>query len=134
MKKSFSALTVAGIAAASLVTTAPSASAAGCVSTWLKTPGTSTVGAMVGVKADSPCRDLNVSWSYSPHGAYSGYYGMYRKAGTTGWIGGSRGYVQMNNGYHDINDSYYALVTDLTPGREFTVLSRNWGEEVTIVH
>ncbi|WP_329461045.1 hypothetical protein [Streptomyces sp. NBC_01431] len=137
MKKSLSALTVAGITTVSLVTLAPTASASGCVSTWLRSPGTTTSGAMVAVKADSPCHDLNVSWSQAagaPEVKYSGYMGMYRKSSSVGWTGGSKGYVQMDNGYHDINNSYFALVTDLTPGTQFTVISRTPGDQVTIVH
>ncbi|GGT90292.1 hypothetical protein [Streptomyces violascens] len=135
MKKSLSALTVVGITAASLVALAPTASASGCVSTWLRSPGTTTNGAMVATKADSPCHDLNVSWSQAAPGAqFSQYMGMYRKSSSVGWQPGSRGYVQMENGYHDINNSYFALVTDLTPGTQFTVISRNPGDQVTIVH
>lgn len=134
LKKSFASLAVVGLAAASVVTLAPTASASGCTSTWLRSPGTTTTGAMVATKANSPCHDLNVSWSYNPSGSGSGYFGLYRKSSTSGWIGGSRGYVQMDNGYHDINNSYFALVTDLTPGTQFTVISRNPGDEVTIVH
>ncbi|MFF4189011.1 hypothetical protein ACFYZ9_38055 [Streptomyces sp. NPDC001691] len=137
MKKSLSALTVAGITAASLVALAPNASASGCVSTWLRSPGTTTNGAMVAVKADSPCHDLNVSWSQAanaPDSKYSGYMGVYRKSSSAGWMVGSKGYVQMDNGYHDINNSYFALVTDLAPGTQFSVISRTPGDQVTIVH
>ncbi|MEV7544098.1 hypothetical protein [Streptomyces sp. NPDC089915] len=134
MKKSFASLAVAGLAAASVVALAPTASAAGCTSTWLKSPGTTTNGAMVATKADSPCHDLNVSWSQSFSGNYSGYYGLYRKSSSAGWTGGSKGYVQMDNGYHDINNSYFALVTDLSAGTQFTVISRQPGDQVTIVH
>ncbi|MFJ3792311.1 hypothetical protein [Kitasatospora sp. NPDC090091] len=133
MKKFLAALAVAGTVAASVVAQAPAASAAGCVTGWMSTVGTSTQGAAVFTKGSSPCHDVNISWSYNSQGNYSGYAGAYRRPGGS-WNVASRGYVQMDNGYHDINNSYFALITDLNPGAEFTVMSRNYGDQVTVTY
>ncbi|RKT19684.1 hypothetical protein BX285_4153 [Streptomyces sp. 1114.5] len=133
MKKFFTALAVAATAAGSVVALAPTASASGCVSNWIRSEGATTNNITVVTKANSPCHDVNVSWSYNPQGEFSGYTGVYRRPGGS-WTPASRGYVQMFNGYHDINDSYFALITDVAPGTQFGILSRNPGDQVTVVH
>ncbi|CAM5429776.1 hypothetical protein STANM309S_02971 [Streptomyces tanashiensis] len=121
MKKSFAALAAAGIATASLLTAAPSASAsAGCYATLLNTgyqsPGQSTY------KANSGCRDLNVTYSDDTSSANGDAYAGYYKNASGSWTRGSRGYVYIADGYHTRGE--IVLVSDLTTGREFGVASQ----------
>ncbi|MFD7453062.1 hypothetical protein [Kitasatospora sp. NPDC059827] len=134
MKKFLAALAVAGTAATSVIVLAPAASAAGCVPNSITSQGTTLNNVTVLTKSNSPCHDVNVSWSNNPWGKYSGYAGYYRKSSGSGWIGASRGYVQLDNGTHDINDPANTLITDLSPGTQFTVISRNPGDQLVVVH
>ncbi|MFF7774448.1 hypothetical protein ACFZCG_08435 [Streptomyces tanashiensis] len=129
--KALSTLAAAGIAAASLVTVAPTASAAGCVRSGVTTgflsPGT------VVHKSNSGCRDLNVTYANDTSDVgWDSYAGFYRDAYGY-WNRGSRGYVTVEDGWFNPGD--FILVTDLTSGREFSVASlRNGGDYVEIAH
>ncbi|MFJ9866112.1 hypothetical protein [Streptomyces sp. NPDC101165] len=132
MKKSLAALAVVGVAAASLVTTAPAASAAGCVTSGITTgyqgPGS------VAYKAASGCRDLNLTYSYDSAGTgWDSYAGYYKNSSGT-WTRGSRGYTGLlSDGAYSLGS--IVLVSDLTSGRAFSVASDyNGGDWVVITH
>lgn len=134
MKKSLAALAVAGVAAASLVTMAPTASASGCVTTGLST-GWQWIGSTA-YKANAGCLDLNLTYSddaNNNHDYYAGYY----KNSSGSWTEGSRGYrvgdSAIYDGYHALGS--IVLVSNLTPGREFGVGSfYDGGDYVEITH
>ena len=132
MKKPLAALAAACIAAASLIALAPTASAAGCVTTGITTgmqgPGT------VAYKANSGCSDLNLTWAGSTDGVYGyDYYAGFYKNASGLWTVGSRGYFQVNDGSYAVDQ--VILVSDLTPGRAFSVASwYDGGDYVQITH
>ncbi|MFB6835909.1 hypothetical protein [Streptomyces sp. NPDC056361] len=130
MNKVLAALTAAGIAAASLVAVAPTASAAGCVTTGITT-GTGGVGT-VAYKAASGCGDLNLTYADDTNLGWEEYAGYYKNASGT-WTQGSRGYVYVEDGWYGLDQ--VVLVSGLTSGRAFSVASR-WegGDYVQITH
>ncbi|CAM5427619.1 hypothetical protein [Streptomyces tanashiensis] len=129
--KALSTLAAAGIAAATLLTAAPGASAAGCATSGLWTgylsPG------QTAYKANSGCRDLNLTYSDDKSGANGDdYAGFYRDAYGY-WTIGSRGYVYAGDGYHGLDE--IVLVSNLSNGREFSVASKwDGGDWVEITH
>ncbi|MFE5943635.1 hypothetical protein [Streptomyces sp. NPDC056480] len=127
-KKTLAAFAAAGLAAASLVAMAPTASAAGCVASEIKTgyrgPGT------VAYKASSGCKDLNLTSADSASGwdTWDWYAGFYKNASGS-WTQGSRGYVKVDDGYYELGS--IVLVSDLTNGRAFSVASY-WDSNDTV--
>lgn len=132
MNKSLAALAVAGVAAASLVTMAPTASAASCTQTGITTgyqgPGS------VGYKAASGCRDLNLTYSYdSASEGWDSYAGYYKNSSGT-WTRGASGYTGLlSDGAYGLGE--IVLVSNLSNGRAFSVASEyNGGDWVVITH
>ncbi|MFE1548103.1 hypothetical protein [Streptomyces sp. NPDC058718] len=129
------ALALAGLAA-TCVALAPTASAAAqaCTVSAITTGGWEQQGTIV-TKASSGCLDLNLTYSYNTNSRTFDYYGgRYKKSNGT-WVTGSKGYMQAWDGSHSINDSTMALVTDLSPGTQFTVASYlDGGDDVRITH
>ncbi|MBO1331393.1 hypothetical protein [Streptomyces sp. VRA16 Mangrove soil] len=131
MRKSLAGFAAVGIVTAALLTAAPSASAAGCVTSGLWTgflsPGQSAY------KASSGCRDLNLTYSDDKSGAYGDAYAGYYRDAYGYWTIGSRGYVYADDGHHALNE--IVLVSNLTSGREFSVASKwDGGDWVEITH
>ncbi|MEU5531912.1 hypothetical protein [Streptomyces sp. NPDC020362] len=131
MKKTLTALAAAGVVAASLIATAPAASASGCVSSTLTTGLTQP--ATVAYKAASGCRDLNLTYAHDTSGQGRDYYEGWYKNSSGNWTAGSAGWIQVPDG------SYAAgrivLVSDLTSGRAFGVTSLfDSGDTVVITH
>ncbi|MER7760690.1 hypothetical protein [Streptomyces sp. NPDC097619] len=131
MRKSFAGLAAAATVAACLLTAAPPASAAGCVTSQLRTgllgPGETAR------KANSGCRDLNLTHTINTSSYNSDdYAGFYRDAFGY-WTIGSRGYVHAYDGGHALNE--IVLVSNLSTGREFSVASKRDGQDqVEITH
>ncbi|MCX4980608.1 hypothetical protein [Streptomyces sp. NBC_00572] len=131
MNKALAALAAAGIAATSLIAVAPTASAAGCVTspiwTGYKAPGT------VAYKAASACSDLNLTYADDQTiGNWDAYAGFYKNASGV-WTIGSRGYIAIADSSYALDN--FVLVSDLTPGRAFSVASASeGGDYVEITH
>ncbi|MFE3069946.1 hypothetical protein [Streptomyces sp. NPDC059247] len=131
MKKTLAALATAALAASSLLALAPAASAAGCVTTGLTT-GYKGIGG-VAHKAASGCSDLNLTHAHDTSGAHTESYAAFYKNSANNWIQGSRGYVQVSDGSY--SPDQIVLVSDLTPGRAFSIASYwDGGDYVEITH
>ncbi|WP_432169448.1 hypothetical protein [Streptomyces sp. 1222.5] len=131
MHKYLTGLAVAALSGASLISMAPAASAAGCVSTTLTT-GYQGAG-QVAYKAASGCRDLNLTYAHDSSGSnFESYAGFYKNAAGN-WTEGSTGYWGVFNGSKPLGS--IVLVSNLTSGRAFGVGSYNdGGDTVTITH
>ncbi|MFD8974753.1 MULTISPECIES: hypothetical protein [Streptomyces] len=129
------ALALAGLAA-TCVALAPTASAAaqGCAVSVIETGVYEGLGT-IATKASSSCSDLNLTYSLNNNSRLYDYYGgRYKKSNGT-WVTGSKGYVYAKDGDHDVNDSNFTLITDLSPGTQFTVASYHDGADyVRITH
>lgn len=133
MKKALAALAAAGIAAASLIALAPTASAAGCVTTEIKT-GYRGPGWVAYKAANTGCNDLNVVSADDMSGGFrsDNYAGYYQNSSGT-WTQGSRGYIYLGDFTYALGE--VVLVSDLTPGRAFSVASwYDGGDYVQIAH
>ncbi|MFC7262632.1 hypothetical protein [Streptomyces lutosisoli] len=129
MKKSLTALAVAGAAAASLIAVAPTASASGCVNSTITTgyqgPGT------VAYKAAAGCLDLNLTYAHNNHGwGHDRYEGFYKDANGF-WHNGTAGYQYVDDGYYNAGD--IVLVSNLTSGRAFSVGSELFGGNTVVI-
>ncbi|MFB7589247.1 hypothetical protein [Streptomyces sp. NPDC056169] len=129
MNKSLATLAAAGVAAASLLAFAPTASAAGCVTSGITTgfdgPGT------VAYKAAGPCNDVNLTYAYSA--SWTGpipYAGYYKNASGT-WVQASAGWIKVKNGAYAVDQ--IVLISDLIPGTPFSVGTFLQGGEWTVV-
>ena len=130
MNKAVSALAAAGIAAVSLIAIAPTASAAGCVTTGITT-GYQDIGT-VAYKANSGCSDLNLTYADAKDDNWECYFGMYKNAAGV-WTDGASGYHCRDDGWYGLDE--VVLVTDLTPGRAFSVGAFSYGGDyVQITH
>ncbi|WP_328944913.1 hypothetical protein OG259_28915 [Streptomyces sp. NBC_00250] len=130
MNKALAALAAAGIAATSLIAVAPTASAAGCVTSGIWTgylePGT------VVYKASGGCSDLNLTYADAKDDTSDYYVGFYKNAAGE-WRAGSRGYFAIDDGRYGTDT--FVLVSDLTPGRAFSVGAFSYGGDyVEITH
>ncbi|MFB8081867.1 MULTISPECIES: hypothetical protein [unclassified Streptomyces] len=132
MKKTTVGLALVGAVATSLMTLAPTASAAdGCKRDWLTT-GKNSVWTTVN-KSSSGCHDVQVVDAQAPGGAGGdSYRAQYRNA-SGAWTWASRPYQWISNGSYSVNQ--YILISDLTNGREFGVAAYNWiGGAVQVAH
>ncbi|WP_369261472.1 hypothetical protein [Streptomyces sp. R35] len=131
MKKSLAALAAAGVATASLLAAAPTASASGCVSTTLTTGLYSPY--TVAYKAASGCRDLNLTYAHDNDGRGAEWYEGWYKNSSGAWTEGASGYHYIYDGSYSLGS--IVLVSDLTSGRAFGVTSWNEsGDTVVITH
>ncbi|MFE5661566.1 hypothetical protein ACFQ9H_35930 [Streptomyces sp. NPDC056517] len=132
MKKTTAGLALAGAVATSLMTLAPTASAAdGCQRDWLTTGQNSTWTTVN--KSGSGCHDVQVVEAAAPGGdSGDSYRALYRNA-SGAWTWASRPYQWIYNGSYPV--SRYVLISDLTTGREFGVAAyNNIGGAVQVAH
>ncbi|MBD0741407.1 hypothetical protein [Streptomyces sp. CBMA152] len=121
MRKTWIALTLAGLTAGALGAPGTTASAAPqeCVTTTIS-PGDGTYGT-IGIKSSSStCHGLSLTHAYNPGRLRDNEYaGMYQTS--SGWKFGSAGYFLVRNGSYPVGQ--YVLVPELEAGTPFSVAS-----------